>query len=115
MTDADSRTDTITFFHQEITGDGRALRGDRLALLCFFHQEIAGDGRALRGDRLALLPWENRILLLFFINKFQVMDVLFKETDWLCSPGTSFAPLGESHGEGTNTQTVRHTLGHRNF
>ena len=27
-------------------------------LLCFFHQEIAGDGRALRGDRLALLPWD---------------------------------------------------------
>ena len=31
----------------------------------------------------------------FFIKKLQVMDVLFEETDWLCSPGTSFAPLGE--------------------
>ena len=51
--------------------------------LCFafFHQEIAGDGRALRGDGLALLPWENRILLHFFIKKLQVMDVLFEETD----------------------------------
>ena len=56
-TDADSRTDTITFFHQKIAGDGHALQGDRLALLCFFHQEIAGEG------------W------------------LFEETDWLCSPG----------------------------
>ena len=31
-TDEDSRTDTIKFFHQETAGDGRALRGDRLAL-----------------------------------------------------------------------------------
>ena len=30
-TDADSRTDTIKFFHQEIAGDGHALRGDRQA------------------------------------------------------------------------------------
>ena len=33
------------------------------------------------------------------------MDVFFEETDWLCSPGTSFAHLGESHGEGTDRQT----------
>ena len=56
LTDADSKTDTITFFHQEIAGDGHALQGDRLALLFFFHPEIVGDGRALRGDKLALLP-----------------------------------------------------------
>ena len=56
------------------------------ALLCFFHQEITGDGCALRGDGLTFLPWENRILLHFFIKKLQVMDVLFEETDWLCSP-----------------------------
>ena len=48
-------THTITFFHQEIAGKVRALRGDGLALLCFFHQEIAGDGRALRGDQLSSL------------------------------------------------------------
>ena len=45
----------------------------------------------------------------FLIRKLQVMDVFFEETDWLCSPGTSFAPLGESHGEGTNTQTDTQT------
>ena len=34
------------------------------------------------------------------------MDVFFEETDWLCSPGTSFAPLGESHERGkTSTWT----------
>ena len=45
----------------------------------FFHQENARDGQ-----------------------------VLIEETDWLCSPGTSFAPLGESHGEGTSPgQTSR--------
>ena len=26
-----------------------------------------------------------------------MMDVLFEEADWLCSPGTSFAFLGKSH------------------
>ena len=67
----------------------------------FFHQEIAGDGRVLQGDGLALLS-------IFFIRKWQVMDVFFEETDWLCSPGTSFVPLGELHGEGANTQTDRH-------
>ena len=34
----------------------------------------------------------------FFIRKLQE-DI--EEPDWLCSPGTSFAPLGELHGEGT--------------
>ena len=101
-------------------------------MLCFallFYQEIAGDGRALQGDGLALLSWENCILLHFFINKLQVMDVLFEETHWLCfaffiwklqvmdmlfeetdrlcSPGTYFAPLGESHERGQTTH--KHT------
>ena len=48
----------LTFFHQEIAGEGRALReADRLCYT-FFHQEIAGEGQALRQCRLALLPWD---------------------------------------------------------
>ena len=67
-----------------------------------FHNKITGEGRVLRGDQLALLH-------IFFIKNVQVKDVLFNKTDWLCSPGTSFAPLGESHGKGTNH---RHTDTH---
>ena len=38
-------------------GTGFALLGV-LHTITFFHQEIAGDGGALRGDRLALLLWD---------------------------------------------------------
>ena len=47
----------------EETGKPVGLLKDRLVLLCFFHQEVAGDGRALRGDRLAL-PMRGRDLIL---------------------------------------------------
>ena len=49
-TDADSRTDTITFFHQEIAGlQVMDVLFEETDWLCytFFHQEIAADGRAL--------------------------------------------------------------------
>ena len=53
---------------------------------------------------LSLFHWESCILLHFIINNFQVMDMLFEETDWLCSPGTSFSPLGL---DGAHRQTDR--------
>ena len=43
-----------------------------------FSQEITGEGRTLRGDRLALPCFA------FFIRKWQMMDMLFEETNWLC-------------------------------
>ena len=52
----DEKSNSMQFSH-EIAGEGHALWGDRLALLCFaliFHQEIAGDRCALWGHRLAL-------------------------------------------------------------
>ena len=56
---------------REITGDGRVLQRDWLALLWIpFYQEISADGRVLRGDRLALL-W-----ILFLSGNFSW---------WMCS------------------------------
>ena len=49
-TDADSKTVTITFFHQEIAGlQVMDVLFEETDCLCytFFHQEIAADGRAL--------------------------------------------------------------------
>ena len=94
-TDADSRTDTITFFHQVIAGDGRVLIEETEfwwpSGTHFFFS--SGDCRWLtsslrRQTGFALIEetefwWQSRTH--FFIRKLQVMDEFFKETGWLCS------------------------------
>ena len=106
-TDTDSRTDIITFFPQEIAGDGRVLIEETE----FWWQ--SGTHFFSSGDCRWWTSYSRRptgfALDSFFIRKLQMMDMFFKETDWLFSPGISFAPLGESHGGGdkhTNRQTL---------
>ena len=71
----------------------------------FFHQEIADDGRVLSGDRMALLSSKRQSSdgsqeHIFFIRKLQVIDMCSSRRQ------TGFAPLGESHGEGTDRHTI---------
>ena len=82
-TDADSRTDTITFFHQKISGDGRVLIEEtEFWWPSGTHFFSSGDCRwwtssSRRQTGFALIEetefwWQSRTH--FFIRKLQVMD-----------------------------------------